>query len=73
MTSNSRNRLTFATSGDNAKLFKQLDEQLKLELPKGQVEIAKDYLKDTLEKLSAFEPEEFRRTFEQLQPASRGP
>lgn len=56
----------FTANADSAKALKELDEQLKLELPKGQVEISKDFLKDALEKLNNYEPEQFRRTFERL-------
>jgi hypothetical protein len=55
----------FANS-ENAKSFKELDEQLKLDLPKGQTEIVKDYLKDALEKLNAYEPEAFQRGIDRL-------
>jgi hypothetical protein len=56
----------YAANTDTAKLLKELDDQLKLDLPKGQVEITKDYLKDALEKLNNYEPEQFNQTFEQL-------
>jgi hypothetical protein len=55
-----------SVNAENAKLLKELDEQLKLDLPNGQVEIAKDYLKDALEKLNNFEPSQFNQTFEKL-------
>jgi predicted secreted protein len=55
-----------SVSPDLGKLLKDLVEQLKLELPAGQVEITKDYLKDVQDKLNAFEPERFQRSFERL-------
>jgi len=56
----------YKTKAEPAKLLKELDEQLKLDLPEGKVEIAKDYLKDVLEKLNSFEAEQFQPRFEQL-------
>ena len=53
-------------NAEAAKLYKDLDEQVKLDLPKGQVEIVKDYLKDALEKLNNFEPHAFNQTFDKL-------
>ena len=49
-----------------AKLFGTLNDQLKLQLPEGQVEVAKDYFKDALEKQISFDPERFNTNFEQL-------
>lgn len=46
--------------------YKDLNAQLKLDLPKGQVEIARDHLKEALEKLNHYEPERFRQTFDLL-------
>ena len=56
----------YTDSPDTTKLLKELDDQLKLEFPKGQVEITKDHLKDVQDRLNAFEPERFQQTFEQL-------
>jgi Cytochrome c554 and c-prime len=56
----------FAASAETAKLLKELENQLSLDLPKGQVEISKEYLKDVLEKLNDYEPERFRKSFELL-------
>lgn len=55
-----------AASPEIVRAFKELAEQLKLDLPKGQVEIAKDYLKEALEKLNSYEPERFRQSFDLL-------
>jgi hypothetical protein len=60
----------FAANQETAKLLDDLDEQLKLDLPRGQVEIAKGFLKEMLEKLNNYEPERFERTFEQLMKKS---
>jgi hypothetical protein len=44
-------------------LFRTLDKQLQLDLPKGQVEIGKEYLPEALRSLSEHEPERFQQTF----------
>jgi hypothetical protein len=51
---------------ETEKAFKSLDDQLKLELPKGQVEIAKDFLREALDRLNNYEPERFRLSFKLL-------
>jgi Cytochrome c554 and c-prime len=49
-----------------AKALKDLNDQLKLDLPAGQVEIVKDYLKEALDRLNNYEPERFRVSFDLL-------
>ncbi len=49
-----------------AAALKELEDQLKLDFPKGQVEIAKDYLKESLERLNNYEPQRFRSAFDVL-------
>ena len=56
----------FFKEEDNRQLFKELSDHLKLELPRGRVEIVKDYLHDALEKLGNYEPARFSATFGQL-------
>ena len=51
---------------DTVSAFKELEQQLKLDLPEGRKEIAKDYLKDWLESLNKFEPEPFQQSFKRL-------
>lgn len=51
---------------ETAKLLKDFEDQLKLDLPKGQVEIGNDYLKEALDRLNNFEPELFHQRFDQL-------
>jgi len=56
----------WSTNKDVVAALKELDDQLKLELPKGQVEIGKDFLKESLDRLNNYEPDRFRKTFELL-------
>ena len=55
-----------AADAEVAKSLKDLNDQLSLDFPKGQVEIVKDFLKESLDRLNNYEPERFRRTFESL-------
>jgi 5-methylcytosine-specific restriction endonuclease McrA/mono/diheme cytochrome c family protein len=56
----------WAAQKDAAAALKELDEQLKLNFPKGQVEITKDFLRESLDSLNNYEPERFRRAFDAL-------
>jgi cytochrome c553 len=56
----------WAANKDLAGALRDLEDQLKLDFPKGQVEIAKDYLKESLERLNNYEPDRFRKAFEIL-------
>jgi hypothetical protein len=51
---------------ENAAMWKALDEQLKLDLPKGQVAIGKDFLRESLDRLNNYDPQRFARTFTRL-------
>lgn len=56
----------FLKRGDVLPLYKDLDSQLQLDLPTGQVPIVPDYLRTALEKLNSFEPDRFSNAFDRL-------
>ena len=62
----SESNVKWAAQKDIAAALKELDEQLKLDFPKGQVEITKDFLRESLERLNNYEPDRFRKAFELL-------
>lgn len=61
----------WTANAEMAKALKELNDQLKLDLPKGQVEIANDYLREALDRLNNYEPERFRLAFDVLTKGKR--
>jgi hypothetical protein len=58
---------------EHLQIFDELDKQLKLGLAPEGKEIAGDYLRESLEKLSNFEPQQFSKTFGQLIQSAEKP
>jgi hypothetical protein len=59
--------LKLKSDTDSAKAMKDLEGQLQLDFPEGQIEISKDFVKDTLKKLNDYDPGRFKKAFEALQ------